>query len=62
MAIVVAKDGHNAGQIQEQLRASLASFAVPSRWRFQAEPLPVNHAGKVDKAALIAQVHGTRAR
>jgi hypothetical protein len=39
----------------EPLRTQVASFAVPSHWRLQTEPLPLNHAGKVDKAALIAQ-------
>ena len=42
--------------LQEQLRTKVASFAVPSRWQLQTEPLPLNHAGKVDKAALVARV------
>jgi acyl-CoA synthetase (AMP-forming)/AMP-acid ligase II len=41
--------------LQEQLRTRVASFAVPSRWRLQTKPLPVNQTGKVDKAALVAQ-------
>jgi acyl-CoA synthetase (AMP-forming)/AMP-acid ligase II len=63
MAIVVVEGALTPPQLQEQLRAKVASFAVPSRWRLQKEPLPLNHAGKVDKAALIAQarVEGAQA-
>ena len=53
MAFVVVEGEQQTGeQIEAQLRGSVASFAVPSRWRVQQEPLPTNHAGKVDKAAL----------
>ena len=55
MAIVVVDGVLTAEQIKEQLRGSLASFAVPSRWQIQREPLPVNDVGKVDKRALAAQ-------
>lgn len=55
MAIVVAGDEYTAGQFQEQLRTRVASYAIPSLWRVQTEPLPVNQTGKVDKPALIAQ-------
>jgi acyl-CoA synthetase (AMP-forming)/AMP-acid ligase II len=55
MAVVVVDGDHTAEQLQQQLRPKLASFAVPSRWRVQKEPLPVNQTGKVDKPALIAQ-------
>jgi acyl-CoA synthetase (AMP-forming)/AMP-acid ligase II len=58
MAVVVVTGDLTAEQIQQQLRASVASFAVPSRWRLQKEPLPVNQTGKVDKAVLIARVRG----
>ena len=47
-------------QLEEQLRAGVASFAVPSRWRLQIEPLPVNQTGKVDKAALLARLRAER--
>lgn len=55
MAIVVVEGEHTPEQLQEQLRASVASFALPSRWRLQRDPLPINNTGKVDKPALIAQ-------
>jgi acyl-CoA synthetase (AMP-forming)/AMP-acid ligase II len=54
MAVVVVNSEVTLEQLQGQLRMQLASFAVPSRWRLQTEPLPVNQTGKVDKAALIA--------
>ncbi|MDR3530479.1 MAG: class I adenylate-forming enzyme family protein [Rhodopila sp.] len=56
MAVVVVTGEQTAEELQEQLRAAVASFSVPSRWRLQTEPLPVNLTGKVDKAALIARV------
>jgi acyl-CoA synthetase (AMP-forming)/AMP-acid ligase II len=58
VAIVVVAGEHTPEQLQEQLRSQVASFAVPSRWRIQTEPLPVNQTGKVDKAALIARTPG----
>ena len=59
MAIVVTAE-HTAEELQAQLRSTLASFAVPSRWRIQTEPLPVNLTGKVDKPALVAQARAER--
>ena len=56
MAIVVVPGDLSAEQIRERLRGNVASFAVPSRWRIQKEPLPTNQAGKVDKPALVALV------
>ena len=61
MAIVVTAE-HTAEQLQAQLRSTVASFAVPSRWRIQTEPLPVNLTGKVDKPALVAQARAELAR
>lgn len=55
MAFVVVEDERQtAEQIDAQLRGNVSSFAVPSRWWVQREPLPTNHAGKVDKTALAA--------
>lgn len=55
MAFVVADDERVTGEVlAAALRGSLSSFAVPTRWHIQHEPLPTNHAGKVDKAALPA--------
>jgi acyl-CoA synthetase (AMP-forming)/AMP-acid ligase II len=56
MAVVVTAGETSSDHLQEQLRASLASFAVPSRWWLRKEKLPVNLTGKVDKAALKAEV------
>ena len=53
-AVVVISGEQTADRLQEQLRGNVASFAVPSRWMLQKEPLPVNLTGKVDKAALVA--------
>ncbi|MGW1027849.1 class I adenylate-forming enzyme family protein [Streptomyces sp. NPDC002577] len=55
MAAVVVEDGLTVEQLREELRPKLASFAVPSRWHLQHEPLPTNHSGKIDKKALAAQ-------
>jgi acyl-CoA synthetase (AMP-forming)/AMP-acid ligase II len=55
MAIVVVDGDLTAQQLQLDLRSCVASFAVPSHWRIQKEPLATNHAGKVDKPALAAQ-------
>jgi acyl-CoA synthetase (AMP-forming)/AMP-acid ligase II len=59
MAIVVVEGALTPESIREQLRGSVASFAVPSRWRLQKEPLPTNDTGKVDKPALIAEVRSS---
>jgi acyl-CoA synthetase (AMP-forming)/AMP-acid ligase II len=56
MAVVVAEGAPSAAALQAQLRGSLASFAVPSRWWIRVEPLPVNQTGKVDKVALKAEL------
>jgi acyl-CoA synthetase (AMP-forming)/AMP-acid ligase II len=56
MAIVVVKDSVTAVELQSRLREALPSFAVPTRWKLQTDPLPTNHTGKVDKPRLVAQV------
>lgn len=56
MAIVVDPQQRSAEKLRELLKGKLASFSIPSRWQIGQEPLPTNHAGKVDKAALIKQV------
>lgn len=56
MAIVVVEGDITQQQLQDELRGKLSSFAVPSRWRLQKEPLATNQVGKVDKAALSAEV------
>lgn len=62
MAVVVIEGDLTPQQLQEQLRSKVSSFAVPSRWRLQTEPLPTNDAGKVDKPALSAQVRAELAK
>jgi len=54
MAVVVVDRDVTADALQAQLRQRLASFAVPTRWRLQTAPLPVNQTGKIDKLALLA--------
>ncbi len=53
MAAVVA-EGLDPARLQEQLRGKVASFAIPTRWRIQSDPLPTNDTGKVDKKAISA--------
>ena len=55
MAAVTLAGALTEQQIKEQLREKVASFAVPSRWKLQTEPLPVNQTGKIDKTALKAE-------
>ncbi|MFE3828486.1 class I adenylate-forming enzyme family protein [Streptomyces sp. NPDC059092] len=55
MAVVVVDSGLDAEALRHQLRSRLASFAIPGRWRLEHDPLPTNHAGKIDKNALAAQ-------
>lgn len=55
-AVVVVADGASPADIQAQLRANVASFSVPSWWRFQSDPLPLNPTGKVDKPTVVAEV------
>jgi acyl-CoA synthetase (AMP-forming)/AMP-acid ligase II len=56
MAIVVVEADLTAEQLQAQMRSKVSSFAVPSRWRVQKEPLAINDAGKVNKTLISAQV------
>lgn len=53
MAVVVGKQGLTTEDLQRNLKSSMASFAIPSRWHIQTTPLPTNHAGKVDKGVLV---------
>jgi len=62
MAVVVADGDHTPAQLQQQLKGNVASFAIPSRWRIQKEPLPTNPAGKVDKPVISAQVRAELAQ
>jgi acyl-CoA synthetase (AMP-forming)/AMP-acid ligase II len=60
MAVVVVDGAQTPEQLREQLRGTVASFALPSQWRLQKEPLPVNQTGKIDKAMLIAEARRSR--
>jgi acyl-CoA synthetase (AMP-forming)/AMP-acid ligase II len=56
MAVVVTKDGATTSEgLQAGLRKTISSFAVPSRWKLQREPLKTNQTGKVDKVAISAR-------
>jgi acyl-CoA synthetase (AMP-forming)/AMP-acid ligase II len=57
MAVVVAADSSiTAEKLQGELRQKVSSFAIPSQWRLQREPLLTNQTGKIDKTAIRAQV------
>ncbi|RPI48576.1 MAG: hypothetical protein EHM59_00985 [Betaproteobacteria bacterium] len=60
MAVVVVSADLTEQQLEACLRTKVASFAVPTRWRIQKEPLPVNQTGKVDKAALMSEARAER--
>jgi acyl-CoA synthetase (AMP-forming)/AMP-acid ligase II len=62
VAAVVVTEGYAQETIEAHLRSRLASFAVPTKWLFQTEPLPVNPTGKVDKPAVVARVWADLAR
>ena len=53
-AAVVAPNAPDPETLRAKLRGELASFAIPRHWLFQSEPFPENHAGKVDRAAVVA--------
>lgn len=55
--VVVDDDALTQARLTGELKKRLASFAVPTLWRVQREPLPVNLTGKVDKAAVVASVN-----
>jgi acyl-CoA synthetase (AMP-forming)/AMP-acid ligase II len=54
-AFVALRSPATAEQLRAALRPILASFAIPSRWHLQSEPLLTNQTGKVDKRTLAAQ-------
>ena len=55
MAAVVLDGPLAAEDLAGQLRGRLVSFAVPTRWQLERDPLPTTHSGKIDKAALAAR-------
>ncbi|SEP48512.1 class I adenylate-forming enzyme family protein [Amycolatopsis saalfeldensis] len=54
VAVVLVDNGLTAEDLARELRSTVASFAVPSRWRIQREPLPTTHSGKIDKKQLAS--------
>ncbi|AQU70136.1 class I adenylate-forming enzyme family protein [Streptomyces niveus] len=54
MAVVVVENGVTADDLARELRSRLVSFAVPTRWRIEREPLRTTHSGKIDKKELAA--------
>ena len=55
-ALIVVDEGYSSAAIEAHVRRRVASFAVPTWWRFQTEPLPVNPTGKVDKPSVVSRV------
>jgi acyl-CoA synthetase (AMP-forming)/AMP-acid ligase II len=53
--VVVDSPAVSAQDLAAGLSGAVASFAVPSRWHLQTEPLPTNHTHKVDKVALATR-------
>ena len=56
VAAVAVDEGITVEHLRQQLRSRIASFAIPTRWRLEHEPLPTNHAGKIDKNVIAAQI------
>jgi acyl-CoA synthetase (AMP-forming)/AMP-acid ligase II len=54
VAVVVVEKDLTPDDLARELRSRLASFAVPTRWRIERDPLPTTHSGKIDKKALAA--------
>jgi acyl-CoA synthetase (AMP-forming)/AMP-acid ligase II len=59
VAAVVVDAGVTVDVLKAELRKRIASFAVPTRWHLQHQPLPVNQTGKIDKGALLQLVQAT---
>jgi acyl-CoA synthetase (AMP-forming)/AMP-acid ligase II len=54
-AFVVLKSAANPEDLRGELRKTLSSFAIPSRWHLQEDRLPTNQTGKIDKKELLAR-------
>src|SRR5271165_25039 len=50
--VIVDHPSTTSESLRGRLQGELASFAVPSVWHVQQEPLPTNQTGKIDKPAL----------
>ncbi|WP_040167338.1 class I adenylate-forming enzyme family protein [Microbacterium gorillae] len=56
VAVVVAAGEVDETALAAGVRSAIASFAVPSRWVVLDEPLPTNHAGKIDKPRVVREI------
>ena len=54
-AAVVVREDVDVAELADQLRNTVASFAVPTRWYLQRDPFPVVDTGKTDKKSIKAQ-------
>jgi long-chain acyl-CoA synthetase len=54
-AVVLVSDSTSERELEEFARKSLAHFAVPTRWWFRSESLPVNDSGKILKRQLVRE-------
>ncbi len=52
MAVVVTRNPVTEARLRNQLKGKIASFAVPTLWHVQSDPLPTNQTGKIDKKAI----------
>lgn len=52
--VIPAVDDLVPTSLADQLRGSIASFAIPGRWFVHEGEFPLNHSGKVDKGAVVA--------
>lgn len=52
MAVVSVDRDCTADDLKTQARARLTSYAVPTKWKIQRDPLPTNQTGKIDKGAI----------
>lgn len=55
VAALILSEDVDPEQFGARLRGAIASFAIPTRWIVVTEDFPVNHAGKVDKNAVVAE-------
>ena len=55
-------EGDLEQRLAAELKARLASFAIPTWWRFQTEPLPLLENGKIDKVTLTRAAAETALR
>ena len=52
MAVVFVEAERTEEELKAEVRARLSSFAVPTLWKIQHDPLPTNQTGKIDKVTL----------